>query len=281
MALQPDGDTAEFNYHLLRNALNSFSKNLSQLTEAEYQQVYRKSNKSYDLESLVITSPEAQGLVIDDRLLDHAVNEVASRYADAEDFTRDLEINGLDELGLRRALYRELLFDAVMQRVAANGAAVNDIDVRLFYEMHRDRFEVPEQRLVSHILITVNPAFPENSPGAARARMTEVAEKLAGRSNRFAAFAKRYSECPTAMEGGKLGEVSRGQLYAELDAALFQMEENQISPIVESEMGLHILLCERIKPGKRVPLSKVATQIKETLEARQRRNCQKAWLAGL
>jgi nitrogen fixation protein NifM len=168
-----------------------------------------------------------------------------------------------------------------MQKVAANSAAVNELDVRLFYEMHRDRFEVPERRLARHILITVNPNFPENTPVAARARMRELVEKLDRRSNRFASFAKRYSECPTALEGGLLGEVSRGQLYPELDALLFRLREQQISPIVESEMGLHILLCERIRPGRRVPLSQAAPRIREILQERQRRNCQKAWLAGL
>ena len=76
-------------------------------------------------------------------------------------------------------------------------------------------------------------------------------------------------------------EVSRGQLYAALDAMLFSMQEQQISPIVETELGLHLLLCERIKPGRQVPLSKAAPRIHEILQERQRRNCQKAWLARL
>ncbi len=73
----------------------------------------------------------------------------------------------------------------------------------------------------------MNPHYPENTLTAARTRMERVVEKLAGRTNRFHEFAKRYSECPTAMEGGKLGNVTRGQLYAELDAMLFRMDENQ------------------------------------------------------
>ena len=109
--------------------------------------------------------------------------------------------------GLRKSLYRELLFDSVMQRVAANSAEVNELDVHLFYEMHHDRFQTPESRVASHVLITINPDFPENTREAALARIQEVVRKLAGRANRFEEFARRYSECPSAMEGGKLGEV--------------------------------------------------------------------------
>ena len=281
LAEKQNAPLPEFNYHLLRNALNGFSKNLSQLDPQEYQQVHYRASKSFQLESLVLDSDEAEGLVISETQLNASLNEVASRYDNPEEFNRDLENNGLDESVLRRALYRELVFDSVMQKVAARSADVSELDARLFYEMHHERFETPEQRVARHILITVNPDFPENEHAAARARMEVVVEKLAGRSNRFAEFAKRYSECPTAMQGGKLGEVTRGQLYTELDAVLFGMQENQISRIVETELGLHILLCEKIKPAKRVPFAKAAPRVYQLLQERQQRNCQKAWLAGL
>ncbi|MEW7993507.1 MAG: nitrogen fixation protein NifM [gamma proteobacterium symbiont of Clathrolucina costata] len=271
----------EFNYHLLRNALERFGRNLGQLEPEEFQQVYTTASKSFELESLVLASPEAKGVIISEQQLDLSVEEVASRYANRDEYLQDLEANDLDEESLRQALYRELMFDSVLQMVAANSPDVSDIDVNLFYAMHQERFELPEQRQGRHILITVNPSFPENTAETVRERMAQILEKLAGRTNRFPEFAKRYSECPTAMEGGKLGEVKRGQLYPELDAMLFSMQENEISPVIASEMGYHILLCEMIQPAKRVPISKVKTKIREILEQRQSRNCQKAWLASL
>ncbi|MES9876194.1 MAG: nitrogen fixation protein NifM [Candidatus Sedimenticola sp. PURPLELP] len=271
----------EFNYHLLRSALDGFDKNLAQLDEQQYQATYRKALKSYELETLVLESDEASGVVVFDGQLEEALDELASRYENQEDFVADLETNGLDVDGLRQALYRELMFDSVMQRVAAGSADVKEIDINLFYEMHRERFQSPELRTASHILITVNPEYPENTYAAARTRMEQLLEKLNGRVNRFQEFAKRYSECPTAMDGGKLGEVKRGQLYPELDAMLFAMAESGISPIVESELGFHILLCEKIKPGKVIPLSKAEPRIREVLMQRQQRNCQKAWLNSL
>ncbi|MEW8230795.1 MAG: nitrogen fixation protein NifM [Candidatus Thiodiazotropha endolucinida] len=271
----------EFNYHLLRNALERFGRNPGQLEPGEFQQVYTSASKSFELESLVLASPEAKGVMISEQQLDQSIEEVVSRYAGKDEFLQDLEANDLDEESLRQALYRELMFDSVLQMVAANSSDVSDIDVNLFYAMHQERFELPEQRQGRHILVTINPDFPENTSDMARKRMEQILEKLAGRTNRFPEFAKRYSECPTAMEGGKLGEVKRGQLYPELDAMLFSMQENEISPVIASEMGYHILLCEMIQPAKRVPISKVKTKIREILEQRQSRNCQKAWLASL
>lgn len=271
----------EFSYHLLRNSLEGFSRNPGQLDPEAFREVQRRASRSFALESLVLESPEAREIIISGQQLDRSVAEVAARYTSQEEFRQDLADNDLDAESLRRAIYRELVFNSVMQRVAAKRAAVSDLDVRLFYEMHHERFETPEQRLASHILITINPDFPENTRAAARERMEQIVDRLAGRASRFAEFAKRHSECPTAMEGGRLGDVSRGQLHAGLDAALFGMQENQVSPIVESEMGLHILLCEKIRAAKRVPFSRAMPRIREFLQERQRRNCQKAWLAGL
>ncbi len=270
-----------FCYHMLRNALSKYQKNLTQLNPIENETVHRIATKSFDLESLVIASREAEAVVISEQQLDRAVQEVAARYGSDEEFTSDLQDNGLNVDGLRSALYRELLFDGVMQKVASRGADINELDIQLFYEIHHDRFQTPETRIARHILITINPDFPENTRAAAYSRMESVIEKLAGRTNRFDQFAKRYSECPTAMEGGKLGEISRGQLYAALDAELFNMQQDEISPIVESDMGLHILYCEKIKPAKPVPLAKAARRIREILTQRQRRNCQKSWLNSL
>jgi peptidyl-prolyl cis-trans isomerase C len=277
----PSDANPEFNYHMLRNALEGFSCNLADLSPEQYQQVQQKAERSYALESLVLGSREAQGVMVPMEQLDQAVKAVAGRYGDEQEFVSDLAANGLDRDGLRRALERELMFDAVMMRVSAGCEPVTEVDAKLFYEMHREKFEAPEQRLVRHILITINEEYPENQRDKARSRVESVREELGDRKNRFADIAKRHSECPTAMEGGKLGEVPKGTLYPELDAVLFTMNEGEISEVVESEIGFHILLCEKIKPGKRTPFNQAEAKIRELLEQRRRRSRQKEWLSQL
>jgi peptidyl-prolyl cis-trans isomerase C len=274
-------ESPEFNYHLLRNALQDFNRNPLQLDTDEYRQAYAKALQSFELESLVLASDEARGVVIPEQMLEASVVRVVSLYANTDEYLDDLENNGLNETGLRSALHRELLFDAVMQRIAFRIADVSDTEVKLFYEMHRARFEAPEQRIARHILITVNPNFPENIRTESLLRMQRIQAELKGRVNRFHDFAVRYSECPSAMEGGRLGELRRGQLYAELDALLFSMQAGEISQIVESELGFHILMCEQIKLGKRLSPSKAAPGIRRLLENRRRRNFQREWLATL
>jgi peptidyl-prolyl cis-trans isomerase C len=273
---------AEFNYHMLRYALNDFTQNILQLDSKQYNQVLNKAIKSYELESLVLTSAEANGVIISEQQLQTSIEQVSSRYQNETEFLQDLENNSLDEDSLRKALHRELLFDSVMQRViAGNTTEISDIDVALFYELHLTRFSTAEKRLTRHILITINPDFPENTHQASLLKIHEIQAKLDGQASLFADFSKRFSECPSAMEGGKLGEVVQGQLYPELDEILFKMSENEISSVVKSEMGYHLLLCEKITPAKTISLVDASQRIREILQKRNEINCQKLWLAKL
>jgi len=229
----------------------------------------------------VIASPEAADVVIPDTRLDRALSEVCARYVDRHDFLADLARNGLDEEVLRLALHRELIFDTVMQRVAARRPVIGKLEERLFFELHRERFTMPERRTARHILITVNEQFAANRGDAARARIEVLADDLARRANRFPSQARRHSECPTAMEGGRLGTVSRGHLYETLDEALFALPEGGVSKPVESELGFHLLWCEKIHPARALSFAKARQRIRRLLETRAGRSCQKAWITEL
>ena len=100
-----------------------------------------------------------------------------------------------------------------MERVAARHIQVDEIDLRLYYELHRGCFTSPERRTARHILITLNDRFEENRRDRVLARMQRLRERLGGRpsavARHFPDLARRHSECPTALEGGRLGEVRR------------------------------------------------------------------------
>jgi peptidyl-prolyl cis-trans isomerase C len=274
-------ENAVYRYHLLRVALEHFQRNLAQLDDNQLIEVRKRASKTFDIESLVLGTPEAREVVIDGQHLDAAISEVSSRYPDTQSFHADLTANGLDETALRNALYRELVFDAVLQRIGSRRPSVNDIDARLYYELNRDRFRVSDKRTARQILVTINPDYPDNNRVAAQARIGKIAATLANRPGRFAEQARRYSECPTALDGGKLGEIGRGQLFPQLDAALFELREGEISKVIETEMGFHLLLCEKIQPARQVPYARAAADIHTLLDTRHRRNCQKTWLSEL
>lgn len=273
--------TPTYRYHLLRGALDRFNRNIAGLDRAQLSEARRQADRTFALESLVLASAEAGKVVIPQEQLDAAFATVLGRYSDRAAMDADLHSNGLDGEALRQALRRELVFDAVMQRVSSRRPRVSPLDARIYYELHPDKFVTPEQRRARQLLITVNDAFEENHRAAARARIENIAAGLKRNPRRFADQARRHSECPSALHGGKLGDIRCGQLFPPLDSALFAMQEGQVSDVIETEVGFHLLLCERVMASRALAFSSVEARITALLDGRNQRNCQKAFIKRL
>ncbi len=271
----------EYRYHLLRAAIERFQCDLVGLDAQRMAEVESQARRTFALESLVLSSCEALDAVVPEQRIEDALQELRGRYPDTDAFEEDMARNGLREDVMRRALQRELTFDAVMQRVGTYAEPITEIEERLFYELHRERFQTPERRAARHILITVNDDYPENARDAALARIERIAADLKGHLKRFGELARRHSECPTATEDGNLGLVRPGQLFPQLDAGLFRLPAGEVSGPLKSDLGFHLLLCERIEPARSVDFEQTREKIRSALEQRSRREAQKDWIASL
>lgn len=268
-------------YLELKAAQNLFGKPPTALETSEREHVRKMAARQFSLEARVLAAPEARDATVPPASLAAAMDEIRKRYADAADFHADLQHNGLDEAGFLDALERELRVEAILEKVGTRAAQVSDIDVELYYHYHPDQFRRPETRRARHILITLNDDLPDNTRAAAQARIEGIAARLARDPKRFEEQAMKHSECPTALQGGVLGEVPAGQLYPELDAALFRMREGEISGILESPMGLHLLRCDAIAAAAVLTLKEARGPIRTLLEQRRKRVCQGAWVKQL
>lgn len=268
-------------YTLLRVSLTLLKKPPNDLDTEQLQQVRVQARNEYTIENRVLNSTEAASVIITDQELNLAFAEIRNRFDDDEAFVTALAGNHLTQETLKAALFRQCKVDAVLERVAARSPRVNDVEVGIFYQSHLEKFHKPEQRMARHILISINPDYLENTRENARQRIDEIAEILGRKPHKFADLAMKNSECPTALNGGELGVVSQGKLYPELDEALFKLKEKGISRVVETEIGFHLIQCQKIIPAETLSLKKASPKIKQLMQERYRRNCQKAWLASL
>ncbi|WP_371929643.1 nitrogen fixation protein NifM [Methylomonas rosea] len=268
-------------YTLLRAALSLFQKAPAELEQLQLRQVEVQAKNEYEIEGRVLSSSEATGVVISDTELDRAYKEVRGRFEDEDAFLAALSANGLDVELLKAALYRQCKVDAVMDRVAARAPKVNEVEIGIFYHSHPEKFHKPETRQARHILISINPDYPDNTRDAAWRRINEILGTLKRKPHKFADLALKYSECPTAVQGGEVGTVAKGTLFPELDAVLFSLKEDAISDVVETEMGFHVIQCLKIIPAETMSLKKATPKIQQIMLDRSRRTCQRTWLASL
>ncbi len=272
----------EYRYHLLRAAADLYSLGLAVLSAEQWPQVEARARQSFDLETLVLNAAEAQAVCVPDAQIDQALEAVRARYADEAAFLDELTQNGIALPVLRRALQRELTFDAIIRAQGARHAPITEAEALEFYAQHVERFRQPERRDARHLLITINDEFTENQRAVARARIDDLARQATpGDVAAFGQLARRYSECPSALQDGQLGALTPGQLYPALDAALFAMTQGAVSGVLESPLGFHLLLCEAILPARVLSFEQARERIHQALSERRARETQKVWIAAL
>ncbi|MCF8007541.1 MAG: nitrogen fixation protein NifM [Methylovulum sp.] len=268
-------------YKLLHAAFNLFQKPPNALTENELRQAQRQARHEYELENSVLNAQEASAVMITERDVQHAYQEILNRYDDETVFLAALQSHHLDEATLREALYRQCKVEAVFELIGSRAPNASELEIGIYYHLHPEQFKQPELREVGHILISINADYPENTRAMAQQRLTQIRHKLLKKPFKFAELALAHSECPTAFQGGMLGKLPRGKLYPELEAVAFNLKVGEISELVESELGFHILVCKHIQKPEMISLQKATPKIRKLMNTRAKRTCQRAWLAAL
>jgi peptidyl-prolyl cis-trans isomerase C len=279
--MMPNSIDAKLAYLALKAAQKNFGKSPAALSPADLMHVQGIARRQQQLEARVLRSNEAHNAMVPAATLQAALEEIRGRYQSADELMDDLALNGLDEASFAAAIESELRVEAILEKVATRADQVSDLDIALYFHYHPEQCRRPETRMVSHILITINEQFPDNTRSEALLRITAIAGRLLKEPHRFAEQALKHSECPTALHNGALGELPRGKLYPELDQILFAMSAGSISDVIESPLGFHLLRCEAITEGCMFNLDQAGPHIRKLLERKRKSICQKAWLAQL
>lgn len=157
---------------------------------------------------------------------------------------------------------------------AEAGVHVTEAELRDYYDQHRDQYRVPEQVKVSHILIKTPLPGPdgkvdEKGVAEAQQRADNLLKQIKAGAN-FEDLARKYSEDPgSAKNGGSLGWIGRGQTVPEFEKVAFSLPKGQISGVVKSSYGFHIIRVEDKHDAELKPLDQVKSEIEPILKRQQ------------
>ena len=144
-----------------------------------------------------------------------------------------------------RAEYVVLSREALAEQVS-----VSPDEIKSAYEKNAGKYVAQEERRASHILIQSPADAPEAEQKAARARIDAILLQVKKNPADFAKLAKEHSQDPgSAQKGGDLGFFSRGAMVKAFEDAVFSLKANQVSDVVRSEFGFHVIRLTDIKPG--------------------------------
>ncbi|WP_076998776.1 peptidylprolyl isomerase [Variovorax sp. KK3] len=153
---------------------------------------------------------------------------------------------------------------------AKKNIAVNEADLRTYYEQNTARFGTKEERRASHILIGAASSAPAADREKARAKAQELLAEVRKTPGSFAELARKNSQDPgSAEKGGDLDFVTRGAMVKPFEDAMFALKKGEISDVVESEFGYHIIQLNDIKPAVAPPFEQVRAKIEDEVRSQQ------------
>lgn len=265
-------------YLMLKHARVMFDTTPERLDVAQRLKLDQVVARQHKIEARILGSRQSGHVKVTPEAVEARLAEIGSRFSSEAEFVLDLARHGLSLQTMRHEIERELRIDGVLEMVSAKIPPVSNLETELFYQLHYERFQTPERRTLRHILLTFSEDSDQNGREAVRERLDGIRELLLRAPDRFAEQALRHSECPTAMQGGMLGQVARGKLFPALEATAFEMRAGMLSEIVESPMGFHLLRCENVQAASRVPLANVRDRIRQQMLEARRENRQRAWV---
>jgi len=141
---------------------------------------------------------------------------------------------------------------------------VGDKDLKDYYEANINRFKAAEERRASHILVKVDPKAPQAEIDKAKAKAESLLEQARKAPAGFAELAKKNSDDPgSAAQGGDLEFFGRGAMTPPFDAAVFAMKQGEISNLVKTDFGFHIIQLTGVRGGVAKPFEEVRPQLED------------------
>jgi len=178
---------------------------------------------------------------------------------------------------LRQQIELELLENKLKEDVVGE-LSPNDEELKDYFEKNKSKYVKEERVHARHILIKVAKDAPEDKVAEAKKKIEEIKKQLDAGGD-FAELAKNYSQDEgSAQNGGDLGFFGRGRMVKEFEEAAFGLKPGQISEIVRSEYGFHIIKVEEREEGENKTLDDVKEQVKTDWSEEQRRKRFEDWL---
>jgi len=229
-----------------------------------FQKIQRQVLDQLIAQELLWQEAERHGFVATPAEIDEAIAKLREKFDSDVAYQLELERNGFTPESYREDLKRQISVRHWAQETFAETVAVSDTEIHEFYESNKKEFVQPEQVNARHVLIKVAPDADDATVATARQTIEQILAEARGGGD-FAALAKKHSQGPSAPRGGDLGYFSRGQMVKPFEDAAFALQPGEISDVVRTRFGFHIIKVEAHRAEQVVSESQAAASVRKYL----------------
>ena len=222
---------------------------------------------------------QKKGIKVDESLVNEEFEKLRKRFPTEEEFKENLSRMDLTEALLKSEFKRVMAVQQLIEEEIVVKVAISDKEIEMYYNSNPNQFKQPEQVKASHILIGVDPKDDKTKTDA-RKKIDMIAVRLK-KGEDFAALAKEFSTCPSSAKGGDLGYFRRGQMVKPFEDAAFSLKEDEVSGIVETRFGFHVIKVVDKKPETTLAFNDVKEDLEQQLKQRKVRSDLGKYVADL
>jgi len=230
---------------------------------AMYEKMQQEVLDTLIVQELLWQEAQRRDYIAPDEDVDETLRNLKNDFESEQAFLYKIRERGFNEASFREDIRQKRSAKQLVAEDITAAMSISDADVSEFYDANVDRMAVPEQLRARHILVKPVSDDDEGKKTALE-RIAAIQAELDGGAS-FALLAVDRSEGPSGKNGGDLGFFERGQMVPPFEEAAFALEPGEVSDVVETQFGFHLIKLEERRGGKTVTAEEASDQIREYL----------------
>lgn len=229
---------------------------------------------------LILQVAKAKNIKADEKDVDARLEVVKKRFPSEDVFLQALAARGLTIREYRDQVAEQVLVQTTIKQVLGSEIRVSDNEIQTYYDGHPDEFITEQQIQLAQIFLKI----PSGSTLEEIDQLRQKAEQLRiliDDGVDFSELARKYSEGPYRDKGGMVGLVGAKDILPELKDIAFSLKAGEVSPVIQTSYGLHILKAIDTMPAHKITLKEATPNIEERLSETKRNEKYKTWIKKL
>ncbi|WP_457621610.1 peptidylprolyl isomerase [Persephonella sp.] len=238
--------------------MNFYHRNI---TDDKLKEIREKAIKNLIYRELLYYEAKKKGLKVTDEEIDKLMEQLIKQYKSKENLEKLLKETGLTLEDFKKELEKRLLVEKLIKEYIT--VSLTEKDLKEYYEKNKEKFKEPASVKARYIYIKIDPTDPEGRKKAREKAKKAYQEIKEGKD--FGDVAYRYSDDLSRIKGGDIGYVHKGRFPKQIEEKIYNLDIGQVSEIIETDTGLHIVKIEGKRPSRLVPFEEIKDKLKKEL----------------
>ncbi len=238
------------------------------VTPEKIKELEKKALENLIEEELFYRGGLKKGYKVEKGALNKRLDEIVKKYPSKKAYREALKKYGVTEQDVKKKLDHMMLAELFLKEEVYKKAELKDTELLDYYQKNREKFQKPEAMKLSHILVKVPPEAPAEEKKKLRKKAEELLLRLK-KGEDFQRLAWDNSDDPSRVKGGDLGIVHRGRLEPDVEKPAFALKPGELSVVVTSLYGHHILKAGEKFPPQQLAFAEVKDKLKKELEQKE------------